>query len=268
MIAGEDHRYQPRPDLGYVIMAQDNADAIASVQGDFGLFTRQEIKYVGGRGRQGLRIIESKPSATQNEAAIKTLSAQKEFQYVAPLFSCNGSKITVIPEIVVRVTSGIPVDQLESQCTRVGCTILQPMEFTTQEYLLGVEGSNAEAVFKTVNELNNIAWIEWAAPNIAFKPKPCGFALPNDEYFPLQWHLHNTGEFVGTPNVDINAPEAWEITTGDPNIVVAVLDTGVDSSHPDLVNNLVPFPVSEFRRFHVFRPLSFESDDTISNSQG
>jgi len=31
---------------------------------------------------------------------------------------------------------------------------------------------------------------------------------------------------------------------------------------------LVPFPVSEFRRFHVFRPLSFESDDTISNSQG
>jgi subtilisin family serine protease len=240
MIAGEEHRYQPRPDLGYVIMAQDNADAIASIQRDFSLFSQQEIKYIGGRGRQGLRIIESKQSATQNEAAIKILSAQRQVQYVAPLFSCNGSKIAVIPEIVVRVTSGIRVDQLQSLCRKVGCTILHPMEFTTQEYLLGVQGPNAEAVFKAVYELNMIDWIEWATPNIAFNPKPCGQIMPNDEYFSMQWHLHNTGESFGSPNADINAPEAWEITTGDPNIVVAVLDTGVDSSHPDLVNNLVP----------------------------
>ena len=240
MIAGHEHRYQPRPDLGYVVLARNTSNAIASIQSNFSLFTQQEIKYIGGRGRQGLRIIESEQSATQNEAAIKTLSVQKQFQYVAPLFSCNGSKIAVIPEIVVRVTSGIRVDQLQSLCTEIGCTILHPMEFTTQEYLLGVQGPNAEAVFKAVNELNEIDWIEWAAPNIAFTPKLCRCFLPNDEYFSRQWHLHNTGELFGTPNADINAPEAWGITTGDPNIVVAVLDTGVDTKHPDLVNNLVP----------------------------
>jgi hypothetical protein len=64
--------------------------------------------------------------------------------------------------------------------------------------------------------------------------------IPNDEYWPMQWHLHNTGQSGGTPGADINALEAWEITAGDPNIVVAVLDTGVDMDHPDLVNNLVP----------------------------
>ncbi|MHC4627269.1 MAG: S8 family peptidase, partial [Planctomycetota bacterium] len=70
-----------------------------------------------------------------------------------------------------------------------------------------------------------------------------GQVIPNDlcgEYWPMQWHLHNTGQSDGTPDADINAPEAWEITTGDPNIVIAVLDTGVDLNHPDLVNNLVP----------------------------
>ena len=240
MIAGQEHRYKPRPDLGYVVKTQDNGQGFASAYEGISSSSNMQIKSVAGRDRQGLWIVESRQLVAQNEGAIKTLSVQRQFQYAAPLFSCNGSKIAVIPEIVVRVTSEIRVDRLQSLCRKVGCTILHPMEFTTQEYLLGVQGPNADAVFEAVNELNEIDWIEWAAPNIAFNPKPCGHVMPNDEYFPMQWHLHNTGELVGTPNADINAPEAWEITTGDPNIVVAVIDTGVDSSHPDLVNNLVP----------------------------
>ncbi len=51
--------------------------------------------------------------------------------------------------------------------------------------------------------------------------------LPKDTLFREQWYLHN-----------INAPEAWKITTGDPNIVVAVLDNGVDYNHPDLFPNI------------------------------
>jgi hypothetical protein len=63
--------------------------------------------------------------------------------------------------------------------------------------------------------------------------------IPNDEYWQMQWHLHNTGQSGGTSGADINAIKAWEITTGDPNIVIAVIDCGVDSQHPDLANNLV-----------------------------
>jgi hypothetical protein len=64
--------------------------------------------------------------------------------------------------------------------------------------------------------------------------------IPNDPLFPLQWYLHNTGQYGVMPGVDINAIKAWEITTGDPNIVVAVVGEGMDLDHPDLVNNLVP----------------------------
>jgi subtilisin family serine protease len=63
---------------------------------------------------------------------------------------------------------------------------------------------------------------------------------PNDEFFSKQWHLSNTGQSGGTAGADINALAAWEITTGDPNVVIAVIDSGVDPSHPDLINNLVP----------------------------
>ncbi len=61
---------------------------------------------------------------------------------------------------------------------------------------------------------------------------------PNDPDYPLLWGLNNTGQTGGTPDADIDAPEAWDIETGNPNTVIGVLDTGVDYNHPDLVDNI------------------------------
>jgi hypothetical protein len=132
------------------------------------------------------------------------------------------------------------------------------MEFTTQEYLLEVLGPDAEAVFAPVEELGQAPEVEWACPNSASRLRLAGETLstggrvhaqdageaatgasaisrvfPNDQYFSEQRHLHNTGQIClygtgGTPNADISAPEAWEITTGDPNIVIGVTGAGVD----------------------------------------
>lgn len=62
--------------------------------------------------------------------------------------------------------------------------------------------------------------------------------LPNDPSFNQQWHLHNTGQNSGTPDADIDALEAWGVTTGSISVVVAVIDTGMDLTHPDLAPNL------------------------------
>ncbi len=63
---------------------------------------------------------------------------------------------------------------------------------------------------------------------------------PNDPDFPLLWGLKNTGQapFYGTTGVDINAPAAWAVTTGSSGIVIAIVDTGVDYTHPDLAANI------------------------------
>ena len=61
---------------------------------------------------------------------------------------------------------------------------------------------------------------------------------PNDTYYDQQWGLHNIGQDGGTPDADIDAPEAWDITTGSSEIIVAVIDSGIDYNHPDLKANM------------------------------
>src|SRR4029453_265717 len=62
--------------------------------------------------------------------------------------------------------------------------------------------------------------------------------LPNDPDFSRLWGLDNTGQVGGTEDADIDAPEAWDVTTGRQSTVVAVIDTGVDYNHPDLYQNI------------------------------
>ncbi|HEY8415464.1 MAG TPA: S8 family serine peptidase [Thermaerobacter sp.] len=75
---------------------------------------------------------------------------------------------------------------------------------------------------------------EYVQPNYVYRLA----ARPGDPLFGEQWGLHNEGQAVlgrrGLPGVDIDAPEAWDVTRGSAGVVVAVIDTGVDLRHPDL----------------------------------
>ncbi|MCI0356890.1 MAG: S8 family serine peptidase, partial [Planctomycetaceae bacterium] len=62
--------------------------------------------------------------------------------------------------------------------------------------------------------------------------------IPSDSQFLTQWSLNNTGQTGGTPDADIDAAEAWDLTTGNDAVIVAVIDTGVDYTHPDLAANI------------------------------
>jgi thermitase len=72
--------------------------------------------------------------------------------------------------------------------------------------------------------------------------------MPNDRGFPLQWGLHNTGQFGGTPNADINAPEAWDITIGEYADTIGIIDTGVWEGHKDLEGKVGGDP--EYKHAH------------------
>lgn len=57
---------------------------------------------------------------------------------------------------------------------------------------------------------------------------------PNDPQYPDQYNWNNTGQTGGTPGADVSAPEAWNIQSGDPSVIVSSHDSGIDTDHPDL----------------------------------
>lgn len=75
--------------------------------------------------------------------------------------------------------------------------------------------------------------VEYAEPNY----RVSAIAIPDDPGFGQLWGLVNTGQDGGTPDADIDADAAWDLTTGSANVVVAVIDTGIDFGHPDLAPN-------------------------------
>ncbi len=107
--------------------------------------------------------------------------------------------------------------------------------------LAGAELVDPEAgvgVAQAVRDLERDPAVLYAEPNA---PR-VAFAAPNDRFFGLQWGLRNTGQLVrgtgGTPGADIDAPAAWDATTGSRTVVVGVIDSGADTAHPDLAANL------------------------------
>jgi subtilisin family serine protease len=108
-------------------------------------------------------------------------------------------------------------------------------------YVLKLEpGADVQAA---VDELRTHDDVEYAEPNYLIK---LGTIIPNDPEFSKQWALLNNGIFVGdlisTPDADIKAYRAWDITMGSPGVIVAVADTGVDLTHPDLARNIYTNP--------------------------
>ncbi|MGC8741230.1 MAG: S8 family serine peptidase [Candidatus Sumerlaeaceae bacterium] len=62
--------------------------------------------------------------------------------------------------------------------------------------------------------------------------------LPNDPLFANQWQLRNIGQNGGLAGADINVSQAWDITTGSAHTVLAIVDSGVELTHPDLIGQV------------------------------
>ncbi len=113
----------------------------------------------------------------------------------------------------------VPNNKIKDKIEKVGLNRL---------YLIEVDD-----VEDTIKKLNKDSRIEYAEPNYIIR----NALIPNDARFNEQWNLHNTGQNNGVIDADIDAVEAWDITR-DSNLVVGILDTGIDYTHEDLAANI------------------------------
>jgi thermitase len=141
----------------------------------------------------------------------------------------------------LRIAPGELLVKFRGPTTRAGITnaLNRALVRSAREYrivpgLQRVRLAPGVAVEDAIAELKGRADVEYAEPNyLLYKA-----AVPNDPQFSAQWALHNSGQTSGFDDADIDAPEAWDVTTGSNTIVVAVIDTGVDYTHEDLAANI------------------------------
>jgi subtilisin family serine protease len=97
-------------------------------------------------------------------------------------------------------------------------------------------GANVE---QTIAELEQQPGVLSAEPNLRVR----ALTTPDDSYFGSLWGLNNTGQRLKKDakmkaDADIDAPEAWDTFSGNGTVTVAVIDTGVDYTHPDLIGSV------------------------------
>jgi len=103
-------------------------------------------------------------------------------------------------------------------------------------WLLQIEGAPLDS-FQVAEALRAIDGVRFTQPNFIRRLE--NHSRPSDTLFPSQWNLENNGQFGGTSGADIRALEAWEIESGNPSITIAIIDEGVDLTHPDLIGQIV-----------------------------
>ncbi len=97
-------------------------------------------------------------------------------------------------------------------------------------YALTTPGASTQDVLGWAARTSGVSYVE---PDFVIASS----AIPNDPSLGQLWGLNNVGQAGGVTDVDIDAPEAWNTTTGSRSVVVAIIDTGMDSKHPDLAAN-------------------------------
>ncbi|HXF71886.1 MAG TPA: S8 family peptidase [Actinomycetota bacterium] len=146
-------------------------------------------------------------------------------------------------EVLVRFREGVGRTRARALHTALGARVLRRIPLLRVDVVRVPDGMSVPAAISRY--LADPA-VEVAEPNFRLHPLQ---AVPTDPLFPDQWGLHNTGqsfpisdppptEAAGTLDADIDAPEAWSVTMGSPDTVIALLDTGVDLTHPDLTPSL------------------------------
>jgi subtilisin family serine protease len=142
----------------------------------------------------------------------------------------TAGQATVPGEIILKFKPGAAAAKRSAVLSELGAEVKSELTFTGALLLRLPDDKVATAVARYAADAD-IAYIE---PNFIWQAD----VVPNDPSFGELWGLSNDGRDGGTVDADIDAPEAWDQGTGSADVVVAIIDTGIDPLHPDLAANM------------------------------
>jgi thermitase len=154
------------------------------------------------------------------------------------------------PEVLVKFRSNVTLAEINKIAAKNNDRVEDEIE--TVKGLVAIDdldNASAETIAAQYAQMSDL--VLYAEPNVQIKLDPTekisaksdtfdneNLDTPNDPLFNEQWALSNSGQNGGKVNADLAALKAWMKSRGSEDVVVAVLDTGVDFTHPDLVSNI------------------------------
>lgn len=178
--------------------------------------------------------------ADTTRAVARALALRPGVATASPLWTLNPND-HVAPwaatdRVLVRLRSGAAADEraLVDAAEGLGLVDLQRRGLAPDQWVARVgHGVDPVAASMALSELPATLWaeVDW------FVPKDQRYT-PDDDDYGLQWHHENTGQSGGTPGEDMNTAQAWDVTLGDPSVIVSAQDNGVDTDHEDLAEDI------------------------------
>ena len=140
----------------------------------------------------------------------------------------------VADHLIVNLQSHVDLKTANDELNDLNCSLGD--KITEDVYLVKIKGNpSIDNHFQNRELLNKIDHLtEIVEPDYFVTI----VKMPDDSYRNKLWGMHNTGQTGGTNDKDIDAPEAWDKTTGSKNVLGAIIDTGVDRNHEDLKANM------------------------------
>jgi len=148
-----------------------------------------------------------------------------------PLRTSQADKRYVDDELLVKFKPGVDDKEINNINRKMGAIKIKDFPGLRIHQVKIGKGQPLEKAIQRYKDNPNV---EYAEPNYLLSV----YGAPNDPLLGGLWGMNNTGQAGGTPGADIQAFDAWDITTGSENLVVAVIDTGIDYTHEDIADNL------------------------------
>ncbi|WP_025743061.1 S8 family serine peptidase [Aquimarina pacifica] len=181
------------------------------------------------------------------EVATKTSLSNKEYReqiasfklkantlMVSPTYIKNGHKIGLTNNFYVKLKHQDDVKLLYAKAKEMDVEVLGHDKFMPLWFTLSINKPKDLNALNLANIFYETGLFESTEPAFTYHD----LIASDDTFFGNQWALLNTGQNEGTSGIDINAEQAWNLTTGSSDIKTAVFDHGIELDHPDLVNRI------------------------------
>lgn len=193
----------------------------------------------------GHAMVKGQSLRTHYHETIDELAGMPGVKFVHPIFRVDdGILLSYENELLLRLNEGKTEAQLTTFLTQHGWVIVKENQYRRGSYLIRSESPSAIEYFRVARMLYESGLCRYAEPNFIGR-SPVHY-IPNDPLAPTQYTIDNAGIVYGggAPGVvgaDMRLEEAWNITQGGcDEIVIAILDDGVELTHQDLMANLLP----------------------------